>query len=666
MASNLSINFRDFLPEAAIVNRDRKEIIRKVMDAYQENYCGIDEQIDGLLQITDVDVADEKYLDYIAALLGLELLGLDTAAQKRSLIKNAVAIYKIKGTNKSWEIIFKTLGFETDIIELWYDQAGALTPIDPMLGHLSPSTGPIIGSITVANINVLPTPTVGDSYIMLDAGTLLLGAVAVTAGDSVEFIGGVWVNQGVPLDPINPDVTLLGRYTVVEINNPALNPLGRLTPAQIAALLSPTVGDTYQLENGGTITLGSVLVFVDDLIKWDGAQWTALKHYKTLDELTADVSRPQPSDGVFAFTTINDITSPGTLPTLTVKAGSTGLWGNDITVEIEDGTAPLTQFNLVVFYQALEVARFDDLSKDLNVNLDNIEININTETFYIDVISINTFGVELRPLNGTYPLSLGANPRNTKSAYIDIILSIEFLDCLVDAAFLNKVGFFDGRVREVKPAHIRIRFKRVDVYIEEPADLLLDDDDLTALIDAELVDVLQPTCDPPLGAVVVYFENGFIRSRSGDFNRFYSVEFPAGLPNEPGAISGVGGYVYDYSGASTLTYGDTLDSLGNPFIYGFTFDPEVCATDELILDSVTTTPFVDDDFYGVTLPQQITYNGTFSFNGYMPFNSSPIDPVTVDGDLADNPDPQGGVTVVRCDPVTEKCILVLDWKYSDT
>ena len=666
MASNLKINFRDFLPEAAIVNRDRKEIVRKIMDAYEENYCDIDGQIDGLLQITDVDVADEIYLDYIAALLGLELLGLDTVAQKRALIKNAVAIYKIKGTEKSWEVIFKTLGFDTDIIELWYDDNGALVTVDPMLGHLYNDVGPILNSLSVEDINIL-TPTLGDAYLVTNDGTLLLGLTVVTEGDAVEFDGLVWVNKGVPLDPINPDVNLLGRYTVAEINDPALNPLGRLTQTQIAALLSPVVGDTYQVENNGTITLGSVLVTGDDLIQWDGAQWFKIPHYKTIDQLTSDISRPIPFDGAFASVVINDITTPGALPTLTVQAGDVGLWGNDIEVEIEDGTDPLTQFNLVVRFDGTEVSRFDDLSKDLNQNLDNIEVNVNTETLYIDVTSIDTFGVELRPATGVYPLTSGVNPRNTKSAYVDIILGIEFIDCLVDASFLNKVGFFDGRIREVKPAHIRIRFKRIDVSIEEEAELEFDDDDLTAQVNAEIVDVLQPTCDPPPGAVVVYFENGFIRSRNGSFNRFYSVEFPGGLPDVPGAISGVGGYVYDYSGASGLTYGDLVDTINNPFVYGFTFDTEVCATDVLEAEvDNDAIPLQDDNFYGVTLSQQITYNGTFNFNGFMPYQSEPIDPNTVDGDPADNADPQGGVTVVRCDPVTDECILVLDWKYQDT
>ena len=99
----------------------------------------------------------------------MDLLGLDTVAQKRALIKNAVAIYKIKGTEESWEVIFRTLGFDTDIIELWYDNTGNLTPIDPMFGHLA--TG---------------------------------------------------------FDPINPAVTVLGRFTVAEFNDPALNPLGSL------------------------------------------------------------------------------------------------------------------------------------------------------------------------------------------------------------------------------------------------------------------------------------------------------------------------------------------------------------------------------------------------------------------------------------------------------
>jgi phage tail-like protein len=669
--SNLQINFRDFLPEASIVNRDRKEIIRKIMDAYQENYDLIDGEIDGLLTITDVDDAPEEYLDYIAALVGMELLGLDTAEQKRALIKNAVAIYKVKGTAESWQIMFKSLGFETDITELWWDNVGDLVDVDPMLGHLNQGNSNIISSISVSEVNSLPPPTLSDSYLMEDAGVVNPGAVTVAAGDVIDFDGANWVNLGIPFDPINPALTLLGRFTVAEFNNPVLNPLGRLSAAEIAALQNPTTGDTYEVEDSGIINPGALSVVGDDIIQWDGAAWILVPHYKTIDELTNDVTRPTPFDGAFASVTINDITFPGPLETLTVVAGDVGVWGNDIDIVIEDGTDPLVDFNLVVLFDSVEVARFDDLSKDLNLPVDNIEVAVNTETFYIDVSSISTFGTEKRPLSGTYPLINGLPPRNTKSPYIDIILSAEFLTCTVDAILANKAAFFDGRIKEVKPAHIRIRAKRVAISFVCPADLAMDDSDLTAFVTAEIVDILQPSCDPPPGAIMVFFHNGFIRGRSGLFTRGHSLSFPNGIPNDPGAVGGGAGYVYAYDGLDVgshgLTYGDTQDSLFNPFQYGFVFDPNVCATDTLEVSiSGTGAALQDDTFYGVSIPARLTYNNVFAFDGYMPFNSSPIDPATVDGDPTDNADPQGGVTVVRCLPATNQCVTELDWKFSDT
>jgi phage tail-like protein len=619
----ISINFRDLLPELAISNRDRKEIIRTITDAMQQNYESLDAEIDGLLLITDVDASDESFLDYTAAMLGLELLGLDTAEQKRTLIRNAVAIFKQKGTENSWDIIFRALGFDTDITELWWDDTGTLVSVDPMFGQL-------------------------------EAG----------------------------LDPVNPEITLLGRYTVAEFNDPASNPLGRLDAATIAALLSPNDEDTYEVEDTGTINPGAVVVEFNQLIKWDGTGgvWTKLDHYRTIEDLTSDLSRPQPFTGDMADVTIRDITTPGIIPTITVRAGSVGVWGNDIEIEIEDGTDPLLQFNLIVNFQSTEVARFDDLSKDLTQSIDTIEAFVNTETFYIDIESIGTFGTELRPASGVYPLgqanppevvsfTVGAPPKNTKSPYVDVILSVDFLD-LVSAETLNKAAFFDGRVKEVKPAHIRIRFKRIAATITEDADLLYDDDGLTVDIFAEIVDVLQPSCDPPVGAIVIYFHNGFIRSRSGTFSRGYSIEFPDGIPDDPGSAGGGAGYVYAYDaldvGGSGLTYGDLEDSIFNPFIYGFTFDDNVCAVDSLeALVNNDAGPFVDDDFYGVSQSARITYNGAMKFDGFMPFNSSPIDPATVDGDPNDNPDPQSGVSFVRCDPTTDKCVVVRDWKYSE-
>jgi phage tail-like protein len=608
----LNINFRDLLPEVAITARDRGEIVRNVMDAMQQNYEILDAEIDGLLVITDVDVCPEFYLDYIAGLLGIELLGLDTPEQKRTLIKNIVAIYKIKGTLTSWEIIFKSIGFGADIVELWWDAAGLLVDTDPMLGHL--------------------------------------------------FTG---------LDPINPDVNLLGRFTVAEINNPLTNPLNRLTQEQINALLNPVSGDSYEIENSGLINPGAVPVVANDIIQWNGVAWIKIPHYKTINALTADLTRPLPSDGIFASVLINDITSPGTLPTLTVTAGDVGPWGNLISVEVEDGTEPLTDFNLIVYFDAVEVVRFDDLSKDLNVGLDNIEVNVNTETFYITVSSIDTFGVELRPLNGVYPLIGGDNPRNTKSPYIDIILSVEFIDCLIEPDVINKAAFFDGRIKEVKPAHIRLRAKRIDITVSENADLELNDDDLTVEIQAELVDILQPQCNPPAGAIIVFFHNGFIRGRTGIFTRGLSINFPNGIPNDPGAIGGGAGYIYAYDGldfgSHGLTYGDFVDNIFNPFKYGFVFDEDVCAVDTITaLVNNDAIPFQDDNFYGVSIPSRITYNSTFNYNGYMPYHDAPINPATVDGDPNDNADPQSGVTVIRCFPATNECITVLDWKFADT
>lgn len=613
---SININFRDLLPEMAIQDRDRQEIVRNIVDAMQANYELLNDEIEGLLLLTDVDETAEQYLDYIASFLGIELLGLDSIEQKKTLIKNAVAIYKIKGTEQSWEIIFKALGFGADVFELWWDNSGDLTDTDPMLGHLS-------------------------------------------AG----------------LDPSNPDLTILGRYTVAEFNNPAADPLGRLDAATIAALLNPQTGDVYEVEDTGIILPSTSVVF-DDIIRWTGSAWEVVPHYKLYDDLETDLTRPQPFTGTAASVTILDITSPGPIPAMTVYAGSVGVWGNDIEVEVEDGTDPTIQFNLIVRYNGDEVARFDDVSKDLGQSIDTIEATVNTETLYIDIESIDTFDVEKRPATGVYPLGqtganvaafdVGAPPRNTKSPYIDIILSVDFLEDLA-ASTLNKAGFFDGRIKEVKPAHIRIRFKRIAVSITEDANLDYDDDGLTADVFAELVDVLQPDCAVPVGAILVYFHNGFIRSRVGGFFRGYSPEFPDGIPDDPGASSGIPGYVYSYDGISGLTYGDTVDTIFNPFTYGFTFDTSICATDTLtVVINGAGTPYQDDTFYGVTQSARIRYNGVFNFNGFVPFQSSPIDPNNVDGDPPNNADPQGGVTVIRCDPSTSKCITEQDWKYTDT
>ena len=79
--------------------------------------------IDNIIEIQDVDVIPEEYLHYMAQLVGYEEE--DTSIKNslfREMIKNIIEIYKIKGTNFSFELFFNFLGFEIDVIEYYFDK----------------------------------------------------------------------------------------------------------------------------------------------------------------------------------------------------------------------------------------------------------------------------------------------------------------------------------------------------------------------------------------------------------------------------------------------------------------------------------------------------------------------------------------------------------------
>lgn len=58
-----------------------------------------------------------KFIPYLESMVGLNPIT-DDIIIRRELLKNIINIYKVKGTNRSYEILFKVLGFDTvDIVE---------------------------------------------------------------------------------------------------------------------------------------------------------------------------------------------------------------------------------------------------------------------------------------------------------------------------------------------------------------------------------------------------------------------------------------------------------------------------------------------------------------------------------------------------------------------
>lgn len=85
----------------------------------------------GITEIIDIDKTPSKYLSYVAAMTNVPLVG-DSPALWRRQIKKWPSILKIKGTEKSIELAFETLGIESvEIATFWRDADGNLTDARP-------------------------------------------------------------------------------------------------------------------------------------------------------------------------------------------------------------------------------------------------------------------------------------------------------------------------------------------------------------------------------------------------------------------------------------------------------------------------------------------------------------------------------------------------------
>lgn len=73
--------------------------------------------IENLLDLIDATKADAKYLPYLAFTLGNPISIDNDIATYRRILQYAVALYKIKGTEKSYQLLFNLIGVDVQILE---------------------------------------------------------------------------------------------------------------------------------------------------------------------------------------------------------------------------------------------------------------------------------------------------------------------------------------------------------------------------------------------------------------------------------------------------------------------------------------------------------------------------------------------------------------------
>jgi len=117
-------NYQNFLPEYDYLSIVSEEKIKIFQEAFMREYDRFASIIDEMYNIVDIDKTPTEYLNYLAQAVGYEREDrvLLRDASFRELIKNIVEIYKIKGTNYSFELFFNFLGFSATIKEFWFDK----------------------------------------------------------------------------------------------------------------------------------------------------------------------------------------------------------------------------------------------------------------------------------------------------------------------------------------------------------------------------------------------------------------------------------------------------------------------------------------------------------------------------------------------------------------
>lgn len=126
--STLKTFFRDnwekFVPDFDALNIMKSDQLKLFQEAFMREFDRLSDTIEEIYNIQDVEKIPNQYLNYLAQAIGYEREDEDFLydVSFRELIKNIIEIYKIKGTNFSFELFFNFLGFEAVVREFWFDK----------------------------------------------------------------------------------------------------------------------------------------------------------------------------------------------------------------------------------------------------------------------------------------------------------------------------------------------------------------------------------------------------------------------------------------------------------------------------------------------------------------------------------------------------------------
>jgi hypothetical protein len=266
-------NSSHFIPEYDINQVENNEMLAPFMDAINKEFDKLDYMLNASRKYISFDDIPFQYINYLCQMLGFETKDIYNATEQRyrEIMKNIIDIFKIKGTNYSFELFFQFLGFNIKISEYYFDRR-----LYYRIDGYNPETGKIakndfeyylttvnpVNNI-LANISINEPITLADftpQYSLLEFNDLVrqYGAEAVTGYSSFDSSGRPYTNKVYKYFKSNYvyyDIGLPDRNLSQDETNAVVRYLEFLTPVYIAKKI--------QIR----ISLGSE---EDDQIRFDG------------------------------------------------------------------------------------------------------------------------------------------------------------------------------------------------------------------------------------------------------------------------------------------------------------------------------------------------------------------------------------------------------------
>jgi hypothetical protein len=120
-------NNRDkFLPEVDFNEIEKNGAANAFYDAMMKEFDKLDTIISRSADFASFDDIPDEYVNYLSQLVGFEQSTIDGGdldiIKYKELVKNILDIYRIKGTNYSFELFFNFMGFNIEIKEYWFDR----------------------------------------------------------------------------------------------------------------------------------------------------------------------------------------------------------------------------------------------------------------------------------------------------------------------------------------------------------------------------------------------------------------------------------------------------------------------------------------------------------------------------------------------------------------